>query len=295
VSERRPRVAVLDDDDDYFASLMEVLLREEGYRPERPPLVPGAELADLLADHGYDLAIVDLRGVAGNDLSVIGRLRDDPRLARLPILVCSADITVLRDNAPVLSVLPNVAALEKPFRIDVLVGVLERLLHGATPIAPPARAPARATVEELQAWLERLGRAIRWAALDAWGPDERPGQLRCVAAWGATERFEPFTRVSRRTHLPFGGGLPGRVWVSSRASWVEDVARDLNFPRQQVARRVGLVSAAAAPVLDAGATIGVVAAYTTMRRSRDAAVVDELVDAAGGAVGLFRSLADRSS
>jgi CheY-like chemotaxis protein len=294
VSERRPRVAVLDDDED-FASLMEVLLREEGYRPERPPLPSGADLANLLAGRGYDLAIIDLRGVAGDDLSVIERMRGDPRLERLPILVCSADIAVLRDNAPLLTALPNVAALEKPFRIDVLAGVLERLLDGATLTALPAGAPDRATVEELQAWIERLGRTIRWAALDAWSPDERPGLLRCVAAWSATEQFEAFSSVSRRTHLPFGGGLPGRVWVSGRASWIEDVARDLNFPRQQVARRVGLVSAAAAPVLDAGATIGVVAAYTTMRRSRDAAVVDELAAAAGGAVPLFRSLADRAS
>jgi CheY-like chemotaxis protein len=293
VSQRRPRVAVLDDDED-FASLMEVLLREEGYRPERPPLPNGADLAELLAGDEYDLAIVDLRGVAGDDLSVIERLRGDPRLQDLPILVCSADIAVLRHNAALLSALPNVAALEKPFRIDVLAGVLERLLDGASLTALPGGTPDRATIEELQAWIARLGRMIRWAAVDAWIPDERPGLLRCVAAWCATERFEPFSRVSRRTHLPFGGGLPGRVWVSGRASWIEDVTRDLNFPRQPVARRVGLVSAAAAPVLDAGATIAVVAAYTTMRRSRDAAVVDELVAAAGGAVRLFRSLAGPS-
>jgi CheY-like chemotaxis protein len=289
VSERRPRVAVLDDDED-FASLMEVLLREEGYRPERPPLPPGADLADLLAGRGYDLAIIDLRGVAGDDLSGIERLRKDPRFERLRILVCSADIQVLRDGAPLLSSLPGVAALEKPFRIDVLAGVLQRLLSGASLVAGPLRPPDRRAVDEVHAWLGRLGRSIRWAVLDAWIPDERPGLLRCAAAWSAAERFEPFARISRRTHLPFGGGLPGRVWVSGRASWIEDLAIDLNFPRQGAARHVGLVSAAAAPVLEAGATIGVVAAYTTMRRSRDAAVAGELVAAASEAVRLFRDL-----
>jgi CheY-like chemotaxis protein len=285
------RVGVLEDDDD-FATLLVELLRDEGYRPERPALPASADgLVELLAAGRYDLVILDLHGVAGNDLSVVERARSDPRLAQLPILVCSADIQVLRDTAPRLSVLPYTAALEKPFRIEMLSGALRRLRDGSPATEPLSAPPDRATLAELQTWLERLGGLIRWPVLDAWIPDVRPGFLRCAAAWAAAERFEPFAALSRRTHLPLGGGLPGRVWVSGRATWIDDVSRDLNFPRQPAARAVGLVSAAASPVVDLGRTVGVVAAYHTMRRAQDASVVHELAAASSEALGLFRSIA----
>jgi GAF domain-containing protein len=114
--------------------------------------------------------------------------------------------------------------------------------------------------------------------------------LRCIAAHTGTAAFEPFASLSRRTHLPIGGGIPGRVWVSGRPAWIQDLATDLNFPRLGTARRVGLVSAAAAPVIDGQVTIGVVAAYTTLRRPNDARIADELTRAAAGAVDLFRRL-----
>lgn len=286
---RQPRVAVLDDDTE-FVALMVVLLEEEGYRPECPPLGAGTDPVEILAAGRYDLVILDLRGVAAGDLSVLQRVRAEPGLADLPILVCSADIQVLRANAAALSSMPHTAALEKPFRIDMLVGALRRLLQGAPLADPPHAGPNRSAIEALEAWLADFGRTIRWPTLDAWIPDVRPGFLRCVATWTAAERFDTFAALSRRTRMPFGGGLPGRVWTSGTATWIEDVARDLNFPRQPAARAVGLVSAAAAPVLDAGTTLGVLAAYHTMRRSHDASIVDQLVSASDDAVPLFRAL-----
>lgn len=286
---RQPRVAVLDDDTE-FAALMTVLLEEEGYRPECPLLDADADPVEILASGAYDLAILDLRGVAAGDISMLHRVRADARLAALPILVCSADIQVLRDNAATLSGMPYTAALEKPFRIEMLTGALRRLLEGAPHADPPRSSPNRSAIAEIEARLAALGQSIRWAALDAWILDVRPGFLRCVATWTAAERFDPFAAVSRRTRMPFGGGLPGRVWVSGTATWIEDVSRDLNFPRQPAARSVGLVSAAAAPVVDGGATLGVLAAYHTLRRRQDARVVDQLRAASDEAVPLFRRL-----
>ena len=285
----RPRVAVLDDDAD-FAALMATLLEDEGMEPDRPDLPAASGIGDLLAAGDYELAIVDVHGVADGDISVIERLRADERLASLPILICSADIQLLRDSATRLSALPRVLALEKPFRIDVLSGVLDRLLRGdAGPAAQPAAVDA-AVVDEVERWVAELGRRISWPVVDVWVADERPGLLRCIATYTATPAFEPFATLSRRTHLPLGGGIPGRVWVSGRPAWIEDLATDINFPRLGTARRVGLLSAAAAPVVDGTATIGVVAAYTTMRRRQDARVADELTAAAAAARGLFRRL-----
>lgn len=289
MGKHRPRVAVLDDDPE-FAALMEVLLEEEGFEAVRLDL-GAADPVAVLAAGGYDLAILDVHGVAGNDLSLLERIRADERLDQLSILVCSADIQLLRDNSLLLSSLPSVAGLEKPFRIDALSGALHRLLDGSLVAPPPSSVTDRRAAAALQDWLEELGRRVRWAVMDAWIPDQRPGLLRCAAAWCVSEQFEAFTRVSLRTHLPVGGGVPGRIWVSGRPAWIEDLSSDLNFPRLLTARRVGLVSAAAAPVLEGGVTVGVVAAYNSMRRSRDAIVVEQLQEAAADAVPLFRAAA----
>jgi GAF domain-containing protein len=273
---------------------MEVLLEEEGFAAVRPEVTDSDPL-EALAAGGYDLAILDIHGVAGHDLGLLHRVREDARLDGMPILVCSADIQLLRGNAATLSAMPGVACLEKPFRIDALAGALRRPLEGSLEPAPPAGHPDRRAGGELQDWLGRLGRSLHWAVLDAWVPDARPGLLRCAAAWCASAEFEPFCRVTRRTHLPMGGGLPGRIWVSGRPAWVEDVATDLNFPRLPAARRAGLVSAAAAPVLDGSRTVGVLAAYTTMRRPTDAAIAQRLQAAATDAFELFRATAGITS
>jgi CheY-like chemotaxis protein len=289
VAPGRPRVAVLDDDVD-FAAVMATLLEDEGMEAVRPDVPASSAIGDVLAAGNYELAIVDVHGVADGDIAVIERLRADRRLSAMPILVCSADIQLLRDSATRLSALPRVLALEKPFRIDVLSGVVGRLLRGdARPSAQPAAIDA-AVVNEVESWVAELGRRITWPVFDVWVADTRPGLLRCIATYIATPAFEPFATLSRRTHLPIGGGIPGRVWVSGRSAWIEDLAMDLNFPRLGTARRVGLISAAAAPVVDGPAIIGVVAAYTTMRRREDARVADELTAAAAAARGLFRRL-----
>lgn len=289
MEDSRPRVAVMDDDDE-FVAMMEGLLTEEGFDFVRAPL--GTDSVDGLADSGPDAAVLDLRGVSeSGGLDVLRRIRADPRVAALPVLVCSADIELLRARAADLAAVPHVASLEKPFRIDALIGALGRLLSGAA-AAPVARGrPDSGAVASLAATLERIGQSLRWAVIDAWIPDTRPGMIRCVAAWASTPAVEPFARLSRRIRLPYGGGLPGRVWASGRAAWAEDLASDMNFPRLPTAERVGLVSAAAVPVMDGDEIAGVVAGYATRARRRDAAALDRLRAAASESVDLLRAAA----
>ena len=128
--------------------------------------------------------------------------------------------------------------------------------------------------------LARIGRTLDWSITDAWVPDSRPGMLRCAATWTSAPELEPFALVSRRIRLPFGGGLPGRVWASGRPAWEEDMASDMNFPRLPTAQRVGLVSAAAVPVMVRDEIVGVVAGYSTRRRAPDATALASLTAAA---------------
>lgn len=290
MGESRPRVAVIDDDPD-FVALMDVLLTEEGYACLPPPAV-GTDPRAALLDTRPDVAIIDLRGVSDDDgLGLVLAIRAERRLARLPVLVCSADLQLLRARAAQLSELPRLAVLEKPFRIDALLGTLERLLAGKAVAPPPGGLPDRVAVAELDAWLGRTGPSLRWDALDAWAPDERPGLLRCVGAWVGSDELDAFARLTRRTHLPYGAGLPGRIWVSGRAAWIADLASDMNFPRLATARRLGLVSAAAVPVLDGGDVVGVLAAYARRRRRPNAAALARLAAATGDRGPTFRAAA----
>jgi CheY-like chemotaxis protein len=294
VSVRRPRIAVLDDDEE-FAELMQVLLEEEGLAYVRAaPAKDGDDPVAALATCRADAAVVSLRPPDGG-VAIIKAIRAHPKLRRLPVLVCSADIQLLRQEAGTLAALENVAALEKPFRIDALAGALERLLAGS--LHPPSLGaePDTGALQALEAWLARLGATLRWPVLDAWVPDARPGMLRCAAAWAASAKLNAFAQVSRRTLLPFGGGLPGRIWVSGRAAWVEDLADDLNFPRLPTARRTGLVSAAAVPVLESGAIVGVVAGYDQRLRGRDVAELERLRMAAEDAGPILRAAAGHSA
>ena len=286
---RDPRVAVVDDDEE-FASLMEALLGEEGYAYARPD-IRDADPTEAIIAAQPDVVMLDLRGVyGGGGLSLLARLRAHEALADLPILVCSADIQQLRDHAAELAAMPGVAALEKPFRIEALIGALERLLAGS--VHPPSvGAPDPDAASAIDGLLASLGEVLRWPALDAWVPDIRPGMLRCAGTWVASARLSAFAQVTRRTLLPFGGGLPGRIWVSARSAWVEEISGDMNFPRLPTARRSGLVSAAAVPVTDHHELVGVVAAYDQRLRPRNDEALEHLREAADEAGPLLRAAA----
>lgn len=275
MSERRPRVAVLDDDL-AFAELMLEVLEAEEFAPIRVD-VASADPIEAITATRPELLVLDLRGPwSSGGLDLLLRLRTDARHGTLPVLVCSGDVQWLRNNAAQLAKIPHVAVLEKPFRVDAVVGVLRALLDGAPLFPPEGGSPDPAATEALETWLGTLGRTLRWAVVDAWVPDRRPGLLRCAAAWVASVQLEPFAQVSRRTRLPVGAGLPGRIWVSGRAAWIEDLASDMNFPRLASAHHVNLVSAAAVPVSEGSAVVGVVAGYDTRLRRPDPRALDRL-------------------
>jgi CheY-like chemotaxis protein len=59
--------------------------------------------------------------------TIYGALQSDDATARIPVLVCSADITALQVHAAALDERGD-AALEKPFNIVELLTLIDRLL-----------------------------------------------------------------------------------------------------------------------------------------------------------------------
>ncbi|MDX6645057.1 MAG: hypothetical protein QOK40_784 [Miltoncostaeaceae bacterium] len=106
--------------------------------------------------------------------------------------------------------------------------------------------------------LQALGGSMGWDLGALWSVDAKARVLRCDELWQAPGlAARDFAALSRETALPQGAGLPGRVWASGEAAWIEDLASDDNFPRRDAAGAAGLRSAFALPIRGQGEVLAV--------------------------------------
>ena len=273
------RVAVVDDDRS-VRDLLEAILSEEGYAVTS--IHPGPNLLSDLRAARPALIVLDWRvGASGG--SAFDAIRADAVLADLPLLICTGDLVGMRAEARRLATQPHVAIVEKPFQMDVLLAVTERLISASRTASPT---PPAQMGQELREATRRRGASSQaraalnvvratggWTCAELWLNDR--GLLRCVAAV-SNERHRGFARHSRRTRLVPGFGLPGRVWNSARPAWIPDIEGDRNFPRAAAARRYRVRSAAGFPTWFGGSVVGVVCVYAGSTREPDPALIDEL-------------------
>jgi PAS domain S-box-containing protein len=107
-----------------------------------------------------------------------------------------------------------------------------------------------------------------WVLGQAWVPNADTDVLDLVSAWYCGDgELKPFRAVSEASHFKSGVGLPGRVWKSKQATWVENVTDDPNFPRSAAARTAGLKTGVGIPILSGGKIIAVLEFF--MRESRE--------------------------
>ncbi len=130
---RRPRIAVLNDNPAFLELMSAILDEDAGYEVT---LYNGQETsADELASADPQLMIVDLLLGAASGWEIVALCRADDRLADVPIIVCSADVSELRSRADELERIGNVHVLAKPFGIDEITGLVESLVGRAVPAA----------------------------------------------------------------------------------------------------------------------------------------------------------------
>jgi two-component system alkaline phosphatase synthesis response regulator PhoP len=121
----KPLIAIVEGAPEIL-SLMAEGLGDAGYR-----VVTGENADDvegILADELPNLLILDVRlpgTVTG--LPLLHAMRDNPATAHLPILIATADVTFLRENAGALKSL-GCETLPKPFDIDSLLGCVASLI-----------------------------------------------------------------------------------------------------------------------------------------------------------------------
>jgi PAS domain S-box-containing protein len=112
-----------------------------------------------------------------------------------------------------------------------------------------ALAAADSADEAAVAVLGSVGYALGWEAGGLWELDDRSDVLRCAAYWHAAGlELDDFESLSRTTTFAPGVGLPGRVFASGTPTWIEDVTKDLNFPRGTLADRARLHAAIGFPI-----------------------------------------------
>ena len=127
------RITVVNDNPE-FLELMHDILEDDRYEAttidgDQPDAV------ERIVASRPDLLMIDLR-VGRDELhgwGVAQEVRRDGRFHRLPILVCSADVMVLRTIQDELAEHHSVRALTKPFSIDDLTGAIDALLSDGVP------------------------------------------------------------------------------------------------------------------------------------------------------------------
>jgi CheY-like chemotaxis protein len=126
----RPRISVVNDNPDFLELMSAILDEDAGYEVT---LFDGeaTSIADV-AGSSPDLVIVDLLlgGASGWELVTLARA--DERLAETPIIVCSADVAGLREREDELAQVANLHVLAKPFSLDEVTELVERLIGKGT-------------------------------------------------------------------------------------------------------------------------------------------------------------------
>ncbi len=109
--------------------------------------------------------------------------------------------------------------------------------------------------------LEQLCYALNWDHGALWAMDHSvaPPVLCFREQWQKQACLCPnFSRMTRQCRFAYGDGLPGRVWKTGQAIWIDDVTTDTEFVRREVAKREGLHSAFALPIQYQNEFMGVI-------------------------------------
>jgi len=126
----RARITVVNDTESFLSLIRDAL--EDRYMVAT---FDGENLTTArLKQSRPDLIMIDLvmRGRALSGWDVIQLVRADEQLAKVPIIVCSADSGQLRNRAADLATIASLTVLEKPFGLGELDAAVENALE------PPA-------------------------------------------------------------------------------------------------------------------------------------------------------------
>lgn len=135
--------------------------------------------------------------------------------------------------------------------------------------------------------LQRVCDSLDWHLGMLWKIDPVANVLRLSYAWHAPgSPVGAFAEASRTASFRPGVGIPGRVWSDLHPTWIPDVRKDSNFPRQDAAREAGLHAAFAVPVEGPQGLLGVLEFLSVRVQEPDEALL-RTATALGSQIGQF--------
>ena len=180
--------------------------------------------------------------------------------------------------------MPHVPGLSQPWT-GVERPRVERHLAGQYAVAK-ALAESVTLAEAGPRIVEAVCESLGWELGAIWWVDERAGVLDCMGAWHAPwidgSEFESETRIP----LAPGEGLPGAVWISGEARWVDDFGAWGQSRRKRAAARAGLRTAFCVPVSLKERVLGVMEFFSEETRPPDEELLG-MMTAFGRQVGQF--------
>jgi PAS domain S-box-containing protein len=143
----------------------------------------------------------------------------------------------------------------------------ERLLTAERAVASILN-EARGLEETVPRILRVIGDELEWDVVTWWEADARSDVLRSSHLWHRLgERGQALEDDAATRGFARGIALPGRVWASGQAAWVEDLSDDGDQARSTAVREAGLHTALALPVGTRDNVTGVLELISSDRRS----------------------------
>ena len=123
----KPRIAVIDDDVVFVELMHDLLANGEGYDVVSSP--HWFKSFEFIKQTQPDLVVLDLMmGREQTGWAVLDLVREDPETAHIPIILCSAAAPALSQSKQRLAAQGPIETVAKPFDVDHLLCVIQRLL-----------------------------------------------------------------------------------------------------------------------------------------------------------------------
>lgn len=103
--------------------------------------------------------------------------------------------------------------------------------------------------------LQLVSCTIGWDFAEAWLPSKNGNFLKLSKGFYLSDkRLEEFRQFSKKIKLAPNQGFAGRIWVSGKPEWIEDISQieSSKFFRAEIAAKVGLKAAFGVPVVAEG-------------------------------------------